>query len=83
MRSVRASKDLAGLTKVCRLANRVGRELTGKRDTCVLMSAALLDALAELGIPAEPLRVTAGIHCSEARRRREWCGVVLGSDGGG
>ena len=80
---MRIAPDLDGMTKLCRLANRVGREINGRPDMCVLMSAALLDVLAKLGIPAEPLRVTAGVHCSKSRHRREWHGVVLGSDGAG
>jgi hypothetical protein len=83
-RSLVKQPDLADLTKLCRLANRVGRQINGRRDTCVQMCAALYEVLGHLGIPAEFLRVRVSVHCGCCSSPRSThYGCVLGSDGDG
>jgi hypothetical protein len=78
------TQDLPGLMQLCQITNRVGWEVNGKSDTCILMSAALHDVLTLSRIPAEFLRVRAAVHCGCCSSpRSKHYGCVLGSDGDG
>jgi hypothetical protein len=79
------SPDRPGLTRLVALSNRVGWQVNGKPDTCVLTSATLHEILIRAGIGAEFLRVRAAVHCScgSSGCAREHYGCVLGGDGDG
>jgi hypothetical protein len=49
----------ANLQQLCILANRLSYELFGIRESCILSSAALAEALSVLGVEARSLRVRA------------------------
>ena len=56
-------------------ANRVAFEFNGARDTCILTSFALHDALRRLGYSSRPLRIEAAVFPFD----RKLCGIILGS----
>ena len=47
----------AEFTRLVTIANRIAREFNGSRDTCILTSFALNDALQRLGYSSRPLRI--------------------------
>ena len=72
--------NLPKLKHICRVTNHEGFLLEGHRKTCVLTSAALHHVLAQLGIPARPLRIRAAVHHPSDHKKY---GMILGSDGDG
>lgn len=74
-------RDLEFYQRLTKAANRIARAELGRRDTCILTSAALWETLCTLGIPAECLRVRTAVHGRENKPRQYGC--VLGGDGDG
>jgi hypothetical protein len=56
------------------LANRIARKFNGSRDTCILTSFALNDALQRLGYNSRPLRIEAAVFPDEPKA----VGTILG-----
>jgi hypothetical protein len=71
--------NLVWLAEFAVLANRSILDFHGSRGSCIFSSACVCDVLAQLGIEASPLRVTAKVFHPEPRKY----GCVLGSDGNG
>lgn len=51
----------AEFTRLVTIANRIALEFNGSRDTCILTSFALNDALQRLGYSSRPLRIEAAV----------------------
>src|SRR6266478_2239293 len=75
------------LTQLCNATNRIGQQLTGTRDNCILAcilaSAALWEVLQKLGISSYPMRAEAAVFGADINPPEQRYGVILGSDGNG
>jgi hypothetical protein len=72
-------KMLEVLKYLTRISNREALKYCGRRDSCILTSAAVIYVLRHLGYTASALRVKASVYSN----RHQDIGVVLGSDGDG
>jgi hypothetical protein len=64
----------AKLARLVTIAKQVAFEFSGSRDTCILTSFALNDALQRLGYSSRPLRIEAAVFPDELKA----VGTILG-----
>jgi hypothetical protein len=75
LRSRAIASSTPEFQRLVTITNRVAAEFNGARDTCILTSFALHDALRRLGYNSRPLRVEAAVFPDDQKP----CGTILGS----